>query len=60
MHRTGSLTIGDVAGAIPLSAAHRAAAFEACRYAVEAIKQDAPIWKREARSDGSVWVGLGS
>ena len=38
----------------------RADAFEGCRHAIERLKQDVPIWKRELRTDGSVWVGVGS
>src|SRR5438309_588644 len=46
----------DIAAAAP----HRADAFEACRHAIEELKRDAPIWKREHYPDGSVWVGMGS
>ena len=46
--------------AIAAAAPHRADAFEACRHAIEALKKDAPIWKRELYPDGSSWVGLGS
>jgi molybdopterin synthase catalytic subunit len=41
---------------IAAAAAHRAAAFDACRYAIEQLKQRAPIWKRERYADGAVWV----
>ncbi len=57
IHRVGSLMVGDVSVAIAVSSPHRAEAFEACRFAVEAIKHEAPIWKRERLADGSeVWV----
>jgi molybdopterin synthase catalytic subunit len=59
-HRTGSLAPGDLAVVIAAATPHRAHAFEACRYAIEALKTDAPIWKRERYHDGSEWVGLGS
>ena len=55
-HRTGVLQIGDVAVVIAVSAAHRAAAFEACRFAIDTLKQTVPIWKKEVFEDGEVWV----
>jgi molybdopterin synthase catalytic subunit len=55
-HRTGILNIGDVAVVIVVSAAHRAAAFEACRYAIDTLKQTVPIWKKEVFEDGEEWV----
>jgi molybdopterin synthase catalytic subunit len=58
-HRTGALAVGDVAVVIAASAPHRAEAFEACRAAIERLKQRAPIWKKEIGEDGAVWVGLG-
>lgn len=60
VHRTGRLVPGEIAVAIAVSAPHRDAAFSACRAAIEAIKEDVPIWKKETRGDGSVWVGMGS
>lgn len=59
-HRTGSLAPGELSVVIAAATPHRAHAFEACRYAIEALKADAPIWKRERYPDGSAWVGLGS
>jgi len=59
-HRTGSLEPGEISVAIAAAAPHRGDAFEACRHAIEALKKDAPIWKRELYPDGSSWVGLGS
>ncbi|HUI01745.1 MAG TPA: molybdenum cofactor biosynthesis protein MoaE [Nitrososphaerales archaeon] len=57
VHRVGRLAIGDVSVAVAVSSPHRAEAFEACRYAIERIKRDAAIWKRETLADGSaVWV----
>lgn len=55
-HRIGKLQVGDTAVAIAVSAAHRDAAFEACRYAIDRIKQTVPIWKKEFASDGFWWV----
>lgn len=59
-HRTGSLSPGDLSVVIAAAARHRVDAFEACRHAIEALKKDAPIWKREHYPDGTSWVGLGS
>jgi molybdopterin synthase catalytic subunit len=57
LHRFGDLRIGDVSVAIAVSAPHRAAAFEACRHAIEKLKQDVPIWKKEHLVSGeSSWV----
>jgi MoaE-MoaD fusion protein len=58
-HRTGTLVVGEIAVVIAASAPHRAEAFEACRAAIERLKQRAPIWKKEIGEDGAVWVGLG-
>jgi molybdopterin synthase catalytic subunit len=57
LHRFGELAIGDVSVAIAVSAPHRAEAFEACRHAIEKLKQDVPIWKKEHLVSGeSTWV----
>ncbi|MEX1826245.1 molybdenum cofactor biosynthesis protein MoaE [Luteibacter sp. CQ10] len=53
VHRLGDLAIGDVAIACVVRAPHRAEAFDACRYAVDAVKHGAPIWKEEFYADGS-------
>ena len=55
-HRTGVLNIGEVPVVIAVSAAHRDAAFDACRYAIDTLKQTVPIWKKEVFEDGEVWV----
>lgn len=56
-HRIGALTIGDTAVAVVAAAAHRGAAFDACRYVIEELKKRVPVWKREMYVDGSVqWV----
>jgi len=53
VHRLGDLAIGDIAIACVVRAPHRAEAFEACRYVVDAVKHGAPIWKEEFYADGS-------
>jgi molybdopterin synthase catalytic subunit len=55
-HRTGILQIEDAAVIIAVSAPHRGAAFEACRYAIDTLKETVPIWKKEIFEDGEVWV----
>ena len=57
VHRSGILQLGDVAVWVGVAAAHRAAAFDACRYIIDEIKQRLPIWKRETYAEGdSGWV----
>lgn len=57
VHRIGRLEIGDVAVAVAVSCPHRAEAFEAARFAIDAIKERVPIWKRETAPDGTGdWV----
>jgi molybdopterin synthase catalytic subunit len=55
-HRVGRLEIGEVSVAIAVAAEHRAAAFDACRYAIDQLKVSAPVWKKEFGPDGSYWV----
>ena len=55
-HRIGRLEIGEASVAIAAASAHRADAFAACRYAIERIKQIAPIWKREHFEGGEMWI----
>jgi molybdopterin synthase catalytic subunit len=55
-HRTGVLAVGEVPVIIAVSAAHRDAAFEACRYVIDTLKQTVPIWKKEIFEDGETWV----
>ena len=59
VHRVGTLVPGEAAVVIAVSAPHRAAAFEGCRHAIERLKADVPIWKKERFEDGEEWVGLG-
>ena len=56
-HRVGRLSIGEVSVGIAVSSAHRAEAFDACRHAIERIKQIVPIWKKEFYADGETWIG---
>jgi molybdopterin synthase catalytic subunit len=58
-HRVGKLSPGEAAVVIAAAAPHRTPAFRACEAAIERLKRDAPIWKREVYEDGSEWVGLG-
>lgn len=55
-HRTGILLVGEVPVVIAVAAAHRDAAFAACRYIIDTLKQTVPIWKKEIFDDGEVWV----
>jgi len=55
-HRTGELKIGEVPVIIAASSAHRKAAFEACQFAIDTLKDTVPIWKKEYFEDGEVWV----
>ncbi|MBX3284164.1 MAG: molybdenum cofactor biosynthesis protein MoaE [Actinobacteria bacterium] len=54
-HRVGPLAVGDVAVVVAVSTPHRAAAFDAARWAIDEVKATAPIWKREHWSDGVAW-----
>ena len=55
-HRTGRIAIGEASVVIAAASPHRADAFAASRYAIERVKQIAPIWKHEHFEDGAVWV----
>ena len=56
-HRVGLVDIGETSVAIAVSAAHRAEAFEACRFAIDRLKEVVPIWKKEYFEGGEVWIG---
>ena len=58
-HRVGRVEIGQVSMVVAVAAPHRKEAFAACWYAVDRIKETAPIWKKEFFQDGAVWVGCG-
>ncbi|NBA87389.1 molybdenum cofactor biosynthesis protein MoaE [Emticicia sp. CRIBPO] len=55
-HRVGILEVGEIPVLIACSSAHRKAAFEACEFAIDTLKETVPIWKREIFEDGEVWV----
>jgi len=56
-HRVGVVEIGETSVAIAVSAPHRAEAFEACRFAIDRLKEIVPIWKKEHFEGGEVWIG---
>lgn len=58
-HRLGWLGIGEIAVILAAAAPHRAEAFDACRAAIDRLKRDVPIWKREVTVDGVTWFGQG-
>lgn len=58
-HRIGVLGIAETAVVIAASAPHRAEAFAACRAAIERLKEDVPIWKKEVAESGASWIGQG-
>jgi molybdopterin synthase catalytic subunit len=61
VHRVGHLEIGEVSVVVAVSCPHRAQAFEACRYAIDRLKEVVPIWKKENWADGtSEWVHPGA
>ena len=55
-HRTGRVAIGEASVVIAAASAHRADAFAACRFAIERVKQIAPVWKHEYFEGGEVWI----
>jgi molybdopterin synthase catalytic subunit len=55
-HRTGRVEIGEASVVIAAASPHRADAFAACRYAIERVKQIAPVWKHEHFEGGDVWI----
>ena len=55
-HRFGRLEVGDVSLVVAVAAPHRREAFAAAQYAVDRIKEEAPIWKKEFYTDGEIWV----
>jgi molybdopterin synthase catalytic subunit len=55
-HRIGRLEVGEASVAIAAASAHRSEAFAVCRYAIERVKQIAPIWKHEFFEGGDVWI----
>ena len=57
MHRLGRVDIGEASVAIAVSSGHRHAAFEACHYAINQLKETVPIWKKELYEGGELWIG---
>lgn len=60
VHRLGPVQITEPSVVIAVSAAHREAAFAACRFAIEEIKKTVPIWKKEVYEGGEIWIGTQS
>lgn len=56
LHRTGNLEVGEASVIVAVSTPHRADSFEAARFAIDTLKEEAPIWKKETWEDGSAWV----
>ncbi|KZL50124.1 molybdopterin synthase [Nodularia spumigena CENA596] len=58
-HRIGRLQVGEISVLVAVGCPHRSEAFEACRYAIDTLKHNAPIWKKEHWADGSsTWVSI--
>jgi molybdopterin synthase catalytic subunit len=56
VHRLGRLQIGETSVLVAVASAHRAAAFDACRWLIDTLKRKVPIWKKEYFEDGAVWA----
>ena len=56
IHRLGRLEIGETSVLIVVASAHRASAFDACRWLIDTLKRTVPIWKKEYFEDGAVWA----
>ncbi|MGQ0552082.1 MAG: molybdenum cofactor biosynthesis protein MoaE [Planctomycetota bacterium] len=56
VHRTGRLSVGETAVAIAVAAPHRRAAFAACSWLIDTLKERVPIWKKEWYEDGQQWI----
>ena len=56
VHRLGRLVVGETSVLIVVASAHRAAAFDACRWLIDTLKKTVPIWKKETFVDGAVWA----
>lgn len=56
VHRLGRLHVGETSVLIAVASAHRGAAFDACRWLIDTLKTQVPIWKREQFADGAVWA----
>jgi molybdopterin synthase catalytic subunit len=60
VHRLGPLEIGEASVAVAVASPHRGEAFLACRYAIDTLKAEVPIWKKEFYADGSAWLDEGA
>lgn len=56
VHRLGTLQLGEVSVVVSVAHAHRDQAFEACQFGIETLKETVPIWKKEFRPNGAVWI----
>jgi molybdopterin synthase catalytic subunit len=56
VHRLGHMEVGECSVAIVVASAHRGPAFDACRFAIDTIKEIVPIWKKEFYEDGEIWI----
>jgi molybdopterin synthase catalytic subunit len=56
LHRLGRLEVGETSVLIVVASAHRGPAFDACRWLIDTLKQQVPIWKKETFVDGAVWA----
>lgn len=56
VHRLGRLTVGETSVLVVVASAHRSAAFDACRWLIDTLKKQVPIWKKEQFEDGAVWA----
>lgn len=58
VHRVGRLEVGEISVLIAVASPHRSEAFEACRYAIDRLKETVPIWKKEVGPDGQFWTEI--
>ena len=56
LHRVGYVAVGETSVVICVASAHRADAFDACRFAIDTLKSEVPIWKKEYAADGTFWI----
>jgi molybdopterin synthase catalytic subunit len=56
LHRFGYLAVGEASVVVCVASPHRADAFGACRWAIDTLKADVPIWKKEHATDGTFWI----
>lgn len=56
LHRTGYIPVGEAAVVVCVASSHRAEAFDACRWVIDTLKKDVPIWKKEFTADGTYWI----